>query len=157
MPPAGQAGRNNPGGGRRHGHPIKAAGTAALCRVFSVVPRKGQAIPRDGSGGRHRQAPGKPEQNAVPRKGDTMGMARAGDWHPTPAAKHHIFSVHTAAFMGTAAFFYSTYFYLFPKQITKRHIVLIKGVPKVLWVRFFCASRCGHFPPFRGRSPPFQS
>ena len=99
--------------------------------------RKGQAIPRDGSGGRHRQAPGKPERNAVPRKGDTMGMARAGNWLPIPTARHHIFSVHTAASRGTAEFFYSTHFYLFPNKNTKRHLVLITGVPDTLPVRFF--------------------
>ena len=34
---AGQVTQNHLRGGRRHGHPIKAASTAVLCRVFSVV------------------------------------------------------------------------------------------------------------------------
>lgn len=127
-----------------------------LSGVF-CCSRKGQAIPKDSSGGRHRQAPGKLEQNDIPRKGDTMGMARAGNWLPTPAARHHIFSVHTAALRGTAEFFYSIYFYLFPKQNTKRHIIFITGVPDTLPVRFFCALECGHQPPFRSRASPFQS
>lgn len=40
MSPVGQAVRNHEGGGRRCGHPIKAARTAALCWVFSIVQRK---------------------------------------------------------------------------------------------------------------------
>ena len=54
---------------------------------------KGQAIAysRDGTG----RLPGKQERNAVPRKGDTMGMARAGSWLPIPNARHHIFSFYT--------------------------------------------------------------
>ena len=116
---------------------------------------KGQAItyPRDGAG----RLPGKPERNAVPRKGDTMGMARAGNWLPIPTARHHIFSVHTAASRGTAEFFYSTHFYLFPNKNTKRHIVFITGVPDTLSVRFFCALKRGHRPLFRGRAPPLRS
>ena len=116
--------------------------------------RKGQAILREGSGGRHRQAPGKPERNAVPRKGDTMGMARAGNWLPIPTARHHIFSVHTAASRGTAEFFYSTHFYLFPNKNTKRHLVFITGVPDTLPVRFFCVLKRRHQPPYRSRAPP---
>ncbi len=65
----------------------------------------------------YRQAAGEPERNAVPRTGDTMGMARAGDGFPTPATRQQILSVHTAVHSkGAAAFFYSTYFYLFPKR-----------------------------------------
>ena len=82
---------------------------------------KGQAIPWDGAG----RLPGKPERNAVPRKGDIMGMARAGNWLPIPTARHHIISVHTAASRGTAVFLYSTHFYLFSNKNTKRHIVFI--------------------------------
>lgn len=113
---------------------------------------KGQAIayPQDGTG----RLPGKPERNAVPRKGDTMGMARAGSWLPIPTARHHIFSLHTAASRGTAEFFYSTHFYLFPNENTKNHIVFITGAPGTLTARFFCALGCGHRPPFRGRAPP---
>ncbi len=81
---------------------------------------------------------GEPERNAVPRKGDTMGMARAGNWLPIPTVRHHIISVHTAASRGTAEFFYSTHFYLFPNKNTKRHLVFITGVPDTLSVRFFC-------------------
>lgn len=118
-------------------------------------------MPGDGSkglsNGRRRQAPGRPERNAVPRKGDAMGMARAGNWLPILVTRHHIFSVHTTDSRGTAVFFYSTYFCLFPKHNTKRHIIFIAGVPGTLSVRFFCAQECGHQPPFRGRAPPFQS
>ena len=116
---------------------------------------KGQAIAylRDGAG----RLPGKPERNAVPRKGDTMGMARAGDSSPIPAARQSIFSLHTAASRGIAVFFYSTHFYLFPNKNTKRHIVFITGVPDTLPVCFFCALKCGHQPPFRSRAPPLRS
>ena len=52
------------------------------------------------------RAPGKPEQNVVPKKGGIMSMARAGDRFPVPVAEHHIFSVHTAVpSKGTADFF----------------------------------------------------
>ena len=70
-----------------------------------------KTFPTGGAG----RLPGKPEQNAVPTKGDTMGMARAGNGSPPPATGHHIFSVHTAVlFKGAAGFFYSTHFYHFP-------------------------------------------
>jgi len=102
--------------------------------------------------------PGKPEQNAVPTKGDTMGMARAGNGFPPPAAGHHIFSVHTAVpSKGAADFFCSTHFYHFPIQITKWHNDFTADALGILQVRFFCAFSCGHFPPFRGRAPPLQS
>ena len=42
-----------------------------------------------GSSGWRRLAPGKPERNVVPRKGDIMNMARAGDQFPMPATEHH--------------------------------------------------------------------
>ena len=67
---------------------------------------KGQAIayPQDGTG----RLSGKPERNAVPTKGDTMGMARAGNRFPIPATRQSIFSVHTAVhYKGTAATVYS--------------------------------------------------
>ena len=64
--------------------------------MFSIVQRKdrlsGGTAPQDGTG----RLPGKPEQNAVPMKGDTMAITRAGNGFPTPVDKHHIFSVHTA-------------------------------------------------------------
>ena len=77
---------------------MKAASTVALCWVFSTVQRKdrtswGTAIldfPTEGTG----RLPGKPEQNAAPTKGDTMGMARAGNGFPPSATGHHIFLVH---------------------------------------------------------------
>lgn len=37
-----------------------------------------------------------PIKAAVPMKGDTMAIARAGNGIPASADKHHIFSVHTA-------------------------------------------------------------
>lgn len=115
-----------------------------VCRTF----------PTGGTG----RLPGKPEQNAVPTKGDTMGMARAGNGFSPPATGHYIFSVHTAVpSKGAAGFFYSTHFYLFPKQITKRYIISITGVPEIFQVRFFCAFGYGFFRPFRCRAPPFQS
>ena len=66
-----------------HIHPMKAAWSAALCWVFFIVQRKdkpSRGKPRrtyspDGVG----RLPGKPERNAVPRKGDNMAMARAGN------------------------------------------------------------------------------
>ncbi len=92
---------------------------AALCWVFSSVQRKdrpsyGTALtgfPTEGAG----RLPGKPERNAVPRKGDNMALARAGKGFQPSA---YIFIVHTAApSKGAAAFFYSTNFYKFPNQI----------------------------------------
>ena len=119
---------------------MKAARTAALCRVFSMCSEKGQAIPAEprkgfpvGGTGR---LPGKPEQNAVPRKGDSMGIAQAGNWLPTPAVRRLILFVHTAVHRkGVAAFFYSTYFYFFPNYATKEYSVHKgKGLP-VFWER----------------------
>ena len=114
---------------------------------------KGQAIayPQDGTG----RLSGKPERNAVPTKGDTMGMARAGNRFPIPATRQSIFSVHTAVHSkGTAEFFYSTHFYLFPNKNTKKYIAFITGVSGTLSVRFFCALKRGHQPPLRSRAPP---
>ena len=130
-----------------------------LCWVFSIVQRKDRpsggtvprAFPADGTG----RLPGKPEQNAVPTKGDTMGMEQAGNGFPPPTTGHHIFSVHTAApSKGAAGFFYSTHFYLIPGHITKGYMIFITGVPAIVWVRFFCAKEC---PLFRSRAPPLQS
>ena len=141
---------------------MKAAKAAALCWVFSIVQRKdrpsrGTALQGVTMGGAGRLS-GKPERNAVPMKGDTMGMARPGNRFPVPATRQYIFSVHTAVHSkGTAAFFYSTYFCLFPKQNTKRHIIFITGVPDTLPVRFFCAFRCGNLRLSRSRAPPFWS
>lgn len=73
MPSAGQVVRNYPRGGGRHEHPIKAAKQAAFYRVFSVVRGKDRPCQwkfrGGGSTGWHRWASGKPERNAVPRKG----------------------------------------------------------------------------------------
>ena len=126
--------------------------------MFSVVQGKDRPCQwkflRGSSNGWHRQAPGKPERNAVPRKGDSMGKARAGDWLSEPSAEYHIF-VHTVALSkGAAGFFYSTHFYLFPKRNTKKYIVFIMSVSVIVQVRFFCALV---YPPYRGRAPPFQS
>ena len=110
---------------------------------------------RGSSTGRHRQAPGKPERNAVPRKGDSMGKARAGNWHLKPPAEYHIFSVHTAVpSKGAAGFFYSTHFYLFPKQNTKKYTVFIMSVSASVRMRFFCALVRLIY---RERAPPLQS
>lgn len=99
--------------------------------------------------------PGKPEQNVVPMKGDTMGMARAGDRFPIPAIRQSAFFVHTAVpSKGAAGFFYSTHFYLFLKHITKEYMIFITGVPAIVWVRFFCAKRQLLY---RSRAPPLQS
>lgn len=111
-------------------------------------------FPTEGTG----RLPGKPEQNAVPTKGDSMGMARAGNPFPIPATRQFIFSVHTAVpSKGTADFFYSTLFYLFPKHIIKRYIIFVMGVPKIFKVRFFCVLGCEYHPLFRSRAPPLQS
>ena len=155
MSPVGQAVRNHEGGGRRCGHPIKAARTAALCWVFSIVQRKdrtsGGTAPPDDAG----RLPGKPEQNAVPTKGDIMAIARAGNGFPPPADKHHILYVHTAVpSKGAAGFFYSTHFYFIPRHITKEYIIFITGVPAIVRVRFFCAKKCLLY---RSRAPPLQS
>ena len=115
-------------------HPIKAAGTAALCWVFSIVQRKDrpsrgtalQGFPTGGAG----RLPGKPERNAVPTKGDIMAIARAGNRFPASAHEYHILSVHTAVpSKGTAGFFYSTHFYFIPRHITKEYMIFITGVP----------------------------
>lgn len=73
----------------------------ALCWVFSIVQRKdrpsgGTALLDFPAGGTGR-LPGRLERNTVPTKGDSMGMARAGNRLPPSERKHHIFSVHTAA------------------------------------------------------------
>ena len=110
-----------------------------------------KTFPTGGAG----RLPGKPEQNAVPTKGDTMGMARAGNGFPPPATGHHIFSVHTAVlFKGAAGFFYSTHFYFIPRHITKEYIIFITGVPAIVRVRFFGTKKCLLY---RSRAPPFQS
>ena len=94
--------------------------TQAACTMRGVFycSEKGQVIAysRDGAG----RLPGKPERNAVPTKGDTMGMARAGSKFPAFVIKHNIFSVHIAVpSKGIAAFFYSTYLYFFPSKPQK--------------------------------------
>ena len=82
--------RNHQRGGRQYEHPIKAVGKAALCRVFSVVQRKDRPYRGDGSkrydAGR---LPGKPERNAVPRKGDTMGIPKGWTVLSEYALKKH--------------------------------------------------------------------
>lgn len=141
---------------------MKAAKAAALCWVFSIVQRKdrpslGTVLQGFTMGGTGRLS-GKPERNVVPMKGDTMGMARAGNRFPIPATRQYIFSVHTAVHSkGAAAFFYSTYFYLFPKQNSKKHIAFMTSVPAMRQVRFFCALKSWCRPPFRSRAPPLQS
>ena len=99
---------------------MKAAGTAALCRVFSIVQRKdrtsGGTAPPDDAG----RLPGKPERNAVPTKGDIMAIARAGNGLPASANKHHILSVHTAVpSKGAAGFFIRHISILFPDILQK--------------------------------------
>lgn len=127
--------------------------------VFSSVQRKDspshgtalQGFHAGGAGG----LPGKPEQNAVPTKGDSMSMARAGNPFPIPATRQFIFSVHTAVLSkGAAGFFYSTHFYHFPIQITKWHNDFMAGVPGIFQARFFCALVR---PPYRVRAPPLRS
>lgn len=143
-------------------HPIKAAWTAALCWVFSIVQRKdrpscGTALPGFSAEGAGR-LPGRPEQNTVPMKGDAMSVERAGNDLPAFIDQYHIYFVHTAALSkGAAAFFYSTYFYNFSQQTIKGYIVFITGVPAIMRVRLFFALSYIYFPPFRGRAPPFQS
>lgn len=63
-------------------------------------------------------------------------MARAGNQIPGPAAEHHIFSVHTAVpSKGTADFFYSTYFCLFPNKNTKEY-------KRIQYFHHGCACHC---------------
>lgn len=110
-----------------------------------------QSFPAEGASG----LPGKPERNVIPRKGENMAAARAGNGFQPSA--YYIFIVHTAALSkGAAVFFYSTHFRQFPNQITKGYIIFITGVPAILRVRlFFVLSRI--YFPFRVRAPPFQS
>ena len=68
---------------------------------------------------------------------EEAGMARAGNWLPAPMAGYHIFSVYTAASRGTAEFFYSTHFYLFPNKNTKEYSIFIIGVSAIVQMRFF--------------------
>ena len=120
-------------------------------RTGHPAGRSRRAIPPDDAG----RLPGKPEQNAVPMKGDTMAITRAGNGFPTPVDKHHIFSVHTAVpSKGAAGFFYSTHFYLIPGHITKEYMVFITGVPAIVRVRFFCVLV---YAPYRARAPPLRS
>ena len=103
---------------------------------------KGQAILRNSparlSGRGAGRLPGKPEQNAVPRKGDNMALARAGKGFQPPA---YIFIVHTAApIKGAAAFFSSTYFCQFPDQITKGYIFLLRAHLPFCGCAFFSRS-----------------
>lgn len=87
---------------------------------------------------RHQSFSGKPDRYDVPRKGDTIGVARAGNRYPVSKSKHHIFSIHTAAPYNEAAdFFYSTYFCLIPNKATKEYGIFIMGVPAIVWARFF--------------------
>lgn len=138
---------------------MKAIRMVALCWVFSVVQRKDMpfdgTVYRDFPMGGTGRLPGKPEQNVVPTKGDTMDMVRAGNGFPPPATRHHIFSVHTAVpSKGAAGFFYSTHFYFISRHITKEYIIFITGVPAIVRVRFFGAKKCLLY---RSRAPPFQS
>ncbi len=72
-----------------------------------------------------------------------------------PPAEYHIFSVHTAVpSKGSAGFFYSTHFYLFPKQNTKKYTVFIMSVSASVRMRFFCALVRLIY---RERAPPLQS
>ena len=65
--------------------------------------------------------PGKPEQNAVPTKGDIMAIARAGNGFPPPADKHHILYVHTAVpSKGAAGFFLFDTFLFYSQTYYKR-------------------------------------
>lgn len=138
---------------------MKAARTAAPCWVFSIVQRKdrpshGTASQGFSMGGAGR-LPGKPERNAVPREGEAMGNRRAGNGLPPLREKHHIHSIHTAVpSKGTAVFFYSTHFYLFPGQATKEYIIFTSGIPAVRRVCFLCALTAGRLRAYRGRAPP---
>ena len=49
-------------------HPIKAAGTAALCWVFSIVQRKDRLSPQGFPAGWHRQAAGEAGTKCCPRE-----------------------------------------------------------------------------------------
>lgn len=133
---------------KRYVHPIKAAGTAAFIGCFLVF-RERTGYPMEQLWQTFRRKapaglPGRPEQNAVPRKGDNMALARAGKGFQPPA--YYIFIVHTAAsFKGAAVFFSSTHFCQFPNQITKGYIIFITGAPAILRVRLFFVFSCIYF------------
>ena len=132
------------------------AGCFLLFRERTGHPAKQpiQGFQAEGTG----RLPGRPEQNAVPTKGDNMCMSRAGTGLPVLAVQHHILSVHTAASSkGAAALFCSTHFYQILNQITKEYSIFITGVPAILRVRLFFVHGYLYFLPFRCRAPPFQS
>lgn len=103
--------------------PDKSSQDGCIMLFFSIVQRKD--MPSDGTVCRGFQMggagslPGEPERNAVPRTGDTMGMARAGNWLPIPTARHHIISVHTAASGGLRNFLIRHISISFPIRIQK--------------------------------------
>ncbi len=97
---------------------------------------KGQAITclRDSAG----RLPGKPEQNAVPMKGDTMAIAWAGNGFPPPADKHHILSVHTAVpSKGAAGFFIRHISIYSPNRIQKNTWFLLWAYLPLCGCAFF--------------------
>lgn len=70
--------------------------------------------------------PGKPEQNAVPRKGDNMALVRAGKGFQLSA--YYIFIVHTAApFKGATDFFIRHISALFPDKLQKNTVFLLQA------------------------------
>ena len=81
---------------RISGTPDKGSRTSCTLPGVFDCSGKGQTMPLEGvlreiSNRRCGQTPGKPERNAVSRKGDVMGMARAGNRKTALSLKHYIF------------------------------------------------------------------
>lgn len=141
--------------------PDKSSQDGCIMLGVFYCSKKGHAIRRDSlqgfPNGRRRQAAGEAGTKCCPQKRGYHGHGTSGELAPDTHCQTSYFFLHTAASRGTAEFFYSTHFYLFPNKNTKRHMVFITGVPDTLPVRFFCALKRGHRPPFRDRAPPLRS
>lgn len=147
MPPAGQAGRNNPGGGRRHGHPIKAARTAALCRVFSVVQGKDRpyrgTVPEGGTGRRR----GSRNKMLSPRKGIPWAWHEqgTGTLHPQP---NIILFLYIPQHLGGLRNFFIRHISIsFPNRLQKDTMLLSRAYLRFFGCAFFALwdagiSRC---------------
>ena len=98
---------------------MKVACVAAFCRVFFYCSEKGQAIayPSDGAG----RLPGKPERNAVPRKGDTMGMARAGEAACTHGQTSYFFCTYRSLKGDCGIFLFDTFLSVSQSDYKKTH------------------------------------
>ena len=138
-------------------HPIKAAGTVALCWVFSIVQRKDRLSGRTAGlfAGWHRQAAGEAGTKCCPHERGHYGHCTG--WKRTSGIREqtsYFICTYRSSFQGGCGLFYSTHFYFIPRHITKEYMIFITGVPAIVRVRFFCALM---HPPYRGRGPPLRS